>query len=134
MLAAKMMRRLRETGYSAKSIGAGCTFRDGSYWHQTKKCTEACFATSDIFTSVQLLLTHAPHNSIHTLCISIPTIEKGLYIQQTFDEQELKKRVLTQAIDKIEQRYGAMSITSAVTLNAPQRVLDRIAFGKSALQ
>ena len=66
--------------------------------------------------------------------MSVPRIEKGLYTQQTFDEQELKKRAVTQAVDSIEHRYGAMSITSAITLRTPQRILDRIAFGKSALQ
>lgn len=134
MLTAKMMGRLRNTGCSATSIGIGCAFRDGSYWHQTKKCATACFATSDLFTSVRPLLVHAPHKPIHTLFVSVPTIEKGLYAQQTFDEQELKKRALTQAVDSIEKRYGAMTITSAVTLDAPQRIMDRIAFGKSALQ
>ena len=132
-LVAKMAGRLRIDKCVAHGIAAGASFVDGTFWQKHTKLSQSVFATEDIFVFIQKLFQNVPHKPIHTVFVSLYDLTKSLYAQLTCDDLELKKIARTQAIDSIYTRFGQNAITSAVTLQSSQKIVDRIAFGKSSL-
>lgn len=132
-LVAKMAARLREDGCCAGGVMAGCSFSDRSYWHKSTKLHAPVYATEDIFSAVMNICTHAPAKPIHTVFVGVYDVTAHLYSQLTFDEKELQKQARTKAIDRIYRRFGLGAVTTGFALSAQQKIVDRIAFGKSTL-
>jgi len=132
-LVAKMAARFRGDGFVAYGVIAGASFTDRTFWQKHTKMTTPFYATEDIFFLTQSLFQHAPVKPIHTVFVGVYDLKANLYAQLTCDEVELKKIARTQAIDRIYARFGQDAITTAVTLEASQKIVDRIAFGKNSL-
>lgn len=132
-LVAKMALRLRSDRCVARGVMTGVNYTDRTFWQKHTKVQTPLFATEDIFLYTQSLFQMAPNKPIHTVFIGVYDLEEHLYAQLTCDDREIKKIARTQAIDHIHARFGLYAITSAVTLNTPQKIEDRIAFGKSSL-
>lgn len=132
-LVAKMAARFRGDGFVAHGIVAGASFTDRTFWQKHTKIPTPLYATEDIFFLTQSLLQNAPAKPIHTVFVGVYDLKTNLYTQLTWDEVERKKIARTQAIDHIYARFGQNAITSAVTLKASQKIVDRIAFGKNSL-
>ncbi len=132
-LVAKMAARFRNDGFVAYGIVAGASFIDRTFWQKHTKIPTPLYATEDIFPLIQSLLQNAPAKSIHTVFVGVYDLKENLYAQLTCDEVELKKIARTQAMDRIYARFGQDAITTAITLRASQKIVDRIAFGQSSL-
>ncbi|MFZ2025043.1 MAG: hypothetical protein WAV51_02075 [Microgenomates group bacterium] len=132
-LVAKMGIRLRKDFCRAQGIMAGCSFIDGTYWQKHTKLQRALYATEDLFPLVHLLVRQAPEKPIHTVFVGVYDIVSDLYTQLTLDDSEVQKQARTVAIDHIISRFGQNSITTALAMQADQKILDRIAFGKGGL-
>ena len=132
-LVAKMAARFRRDGFVAQGIAAGASFTDRTFWQKHTKTTTPVYATEDIFFLAQSLLQQAPMKPIHTVFVGVYDLKAHLYAQLTCDDAELKKIARTQAVDRIYARFGQDAITTALTLSTPQKIIDRIAFGKSSL-
>jgi DNA polymerase-4 len=132
-LVAKMAGRFRADRFVANGMVAGASFTDRTFWQKHTKTKIPFYATEDIFFFIQSLLESAPNKPIHTVFVGVYDLTASLYTQLTWDETESKKIARTQAIDRIYTRFGQNAITSAITLNASQTIIDRIAFGKHSL-
>jgi DNA polymerase-4 len=132
-LVAKMGIRLRKDACRAQGIMAGCAYTDRTYWQKRTKLQHPVYATEDLFSYVCCLLEKAPKKRIHTVCVGVYDVVPDLYVQMTLDDREIQKRARTVAIDHIAERFGPNSITTALAMQAEQKILDRIAFGKGGL-
>lgn len=130
-LCEKMGRRLRRAGLSATGVHVGCVYRDWSYWHKGKKTNRQLYTTAELYRHAQSLLHMRTENKpIAKLSVScyglspIATSQIGL-----FEDEPSKLRHVSDAMDKINDRYGEFVITPALMMDMEQTILDRIAFG-----
>jgi DNA polymerase-4 len=122
--------RLRTAGYLARGIHLGISYRDHSYWHKGRMLPQAIFATKDVFREVYKLLEIAGENGpVRELDVSVFNLESKKFLQLDLENQTLSKLNLVAAVDKINNRYGMFTLTSAAQLTAKSLVPDRIAFG-----
>lgn len=122
--------RLRTAGYTARGVHLGIAYRDHSYWHKGRMLPQAIFATGDIFCEIYKLLELAGENgSVREIAVSVFSLEPAKFLQLDLENQTLPKLKLTEAMDKINHRYGMFTLTTAAQLTAKSLVPDRIAFG-----
>ncbi|MBI2028879.1 hypothetical protein HYT02_00485 [Candidatus Gottesmanbacteria bacterium] len=128
-LVEKMGRRLRRGGYTAQGIHVSCLLSDYSYWHQGNKTEKAMYTNTELYREALKILKRKPDKEVKILAVSCYLLEKNLYNQLGFFEDEASKRKLSQAVDKINDRYGDFVVSSARMMGLDNKVLDRIAFG-----
>jgi DNA polymerase-4 len=129
-LVMKMARRLRKDTFSAKGVGISLLFADRSHFGLQHKGDTPLFADADFYERARILLSKAPDKPVRILGVSCFDLAEDLYAQESLFEQDNRKQILTQALDKVHDRYGDFVVTSGRMLHLEQRVLDRIAFGK----
>ncbi len=127
-LVAKMGKRLRDGGFVASGVRASCLFADHTYWNHGEKSTTAFYADADFYKRAKAILMTAPAKPVRILAISSFNLQKSLYQQESLFVEERRKRLLTQAIDQIADRWGDGTIVSGRVLGTAQQILDRIAF------
>lgn len=132
-LVAKMCIRLRKDRCRASGIMVGCSFTDGTYWQKRKKLSMAVYATEDVFSLTQSLIRLAPSKPIHTVFTGVHDLVSDLYTQLPLDEKEVQKQARTAALDQLTCRFGQHIITTGLAIDAEQKIVDRIAFGKGGL-
>lgn len=130
-LVMKMGRRLRKDGFTAHGVGIFTLFADRSHWGLQHKIETSLFADTDFYERVRMLLRDAPLKPIRILAISCFQLTKDLYSQQYLFVEENKKQALTWAIDRIQDRFGDFVIAPGRMLAMNEKVLDRIAFGRT---
>lgn len=130
-LVMKMGRRLRKDGFTARGVGVFILFADHSHWGLQHKIETPLFADTDFYERARALLRESPLKPIRILAISCFQLTKDLYSQQYLFTEENKKRILTQLIDKVQDRFGEFAVTPGRMLAMNEKVLDRIAFGRT---
>lgn len=129
-LVEKMGARLRKANYTAQGIHVSCLLSDYSYWHRREKTVIPLYTNSDLYKEAQKILLTKPKNKlVRILAVSCHYLQKNLFRQTSLLTDEIKKQRLTQAIDEINDRYGAFVVYSARMMGMENKVLDRIAFG-----
>lgn len=126
-LCEKVGRRLRLGGLEARGIYVGGVSR---------KLPQPIFTTENIFFSgLELLrrgldpLGSKPNRLITVLAVGVFNLSPSLYQQQSLFEDQIKKKNLTQAMDKINNKFGEFSVTTGNVLGMDKKILDRVAFG-----
>ncbi len=130
-LVVKMGNRLRTSGYMARGITIALqygSYRD--YWHAQELLSQPIYASNDFFFHAKTILQSAPDLPVRNLAVSCYRLSKDLYTQQSLLESDTKKECVTQCIDTLSAKYGDFTVTPARMLQAKQKVLDRISFGK----
>ncbi len=132
-LVMKMGKRLREAGCTAHGVGLSLLFTDYSHWHTQEKHMVPLFADSDFYERMRDILKVAPERPVRILAVFCYQLDHDIYTQMSLLPEENKKRDITIAIDKVQERFGDFVITPGRMMNMEQRVLDRIAFGKASI-
>lgn len=129
-LVEKMGARLRRGNYTAQGVHLSCLFSDYSYWHKGVKTLTPLYSNSDLYKEAEKILFKKPENKlVRILAVSCHYLQKNLFMQTSLLTDELKKHKLIQAIDKVNNRYGAFVVCSARMMGLDNKILDRIAFG-----
>ncbi|KKS83770.1 MAG: Nucleotidyltransferase/DNA polymerase involved in DNA repair [Candidatus Gottesmanbacteria bacterium GW2011_GWA1_43_11] len=126
----KVGRRLRRNNLTAQGIHLSLGY-DHGYWHKGRKLVERIYTTADLFNASKQLLREAlPLKPVRSLSVTCFNLAENLYTQTCVFTDEVKKRALTQALDRINDRWGEFSIAPATMLGIHRegKVLDRIAF------
>ena len=87
------------------------------------------FADSDFFHWAHTLLVQAPQKPVRILAVTSYDLLPQGSGQMTLWNTDEKKRKITNALDKIADRFGEFTVTPGRMLAMEQKVLDRIAFG-----
>lgn len=128
----KLGRRMRRAGKSALGIHIGLIYEDWTYWHRGRKMHQPLYSTQEIFTKTMWVFNQQPDTKtvakISVSCYDlIPCKSNQLSLLD--DLQTEKKTNLTNALDKINDRYGEYVITPALMMGMNDLILDRVAFG-----
>ena len=125
-----MGRRLRRNNLTAQGIHLSCNFVDWSFWHTGHKFPHKMYASSDLFLAAKQLLKMVPLTKpVRILSVNCYDLESDLYAQLALFSQEIKKRALSGALDKINNKWGEFTITPGIMHGMKGEILDRIAFG-----
>mgnify|MGYP002863287259 CR=1 FL=1 len=127
----KMGRRLRHNGFSAQGVHVACIYNDWTHWHRGRKFHMPLFTTNELFTKTILILNEQPDKKpITKFSVSCFDLIAGETPQLSlFDTQIDKKRELSKAMDKINDRYGEYIVTPALMIGMGGEIVDRISFG-----
>lgn len=129
-LTQKTAQRLRRRGYACQGVHVSILFRDGTHWHKSSKTQRVLFATSDIYQHIFSLFVCRPYRgNVTHLAITCFNLQQLGTLQLDIFHETIKKKSLTQAIDKINERWGEYVLTPARMLGTSKHVPDRIAFG-----
>ncbi len=129
-LVEKMGRRLRRNSLTAQGIHLGMGFTNGSFWHHGHKLRQQMYTSSDLFNAAITLLNQAkPLLPVATIAVTCFGLKQDLYNQLTIFTDESRKRSLTRALDKINDKWGEFSMVPGTSLKLRYNILDRISFG-----
>jgi DNA polymerase IV len=130
-LTEKMGRRLRRAQKSARGIHVACGYIDSSWWHKGKTFDAELFTTDELFKKVMLVFNMQPIRKVVTkLDICCFDLMDSKAVQETlFDTEVGRKRYLSKALDRINDRYGEYTVYPALMHGREKEVIDRIAFG-----
>lgn len=130
-LCEKMGRRLRGADLVASGVHIAVCFDDWSFWHKGKKLNEYLYTTQELYSKIMSLFYQRQNfravRKISVSCFDLASIN-DLTIN-LFDDSIEKKRKISRAMDKINDRYGEYIIVPAIMMDMKNVVLDRIAFG-----
>lgn len=129
-LVQKMSGRMRKAGYLAHGVHLSLLYKNRSFWHHGKSVKEDLFSNGDIYKIAYKILLHSPYKlPVHTIAVSCFNLSKIKNSQLDFFDNIQKKKLLTDALDDISERWGDFVITPAMMLNTKDLVKDRISFG-----
>ncbi|OGK52844.1 hypothetical protein A2970_02215 [Candidatus Roizmanbacteria bacterium RIFCSPLOWO2_01_FULL_44_13] len=131
MLTEKMGRRLRDSDQTASGIHLGLLYDDWTFWHRGRKFNESLYTTQELFKKIMILFREQPAKKVvrkmAVSCFSLmPVADQTLSL---FEDNAEKKRKISAAVDKINDRYGEYVVTPALMIKSKKTILDRIAFG-----
>jgi DNA polymerase-4 len=123
--------RMRRAGFSARGVHVGLLYKDRSFWHHGSVIkSEALFNSNDIYKFAYRILSHSPyHKPVANLSVSLFDLKKSNFSQLDLFNDLTKKTHLTQALDKINEKWGDFVITPAMMIDARDKIPDRVAFG-----
>jgi DNA polymerase-4 len=130
-LCEKTGRRMRRAGFGAHGIHIALVYGDFSHWHKGKTVSTTLYATQDIYRKAQLLMGQQPEKKrvakISISCFDLtPQPREQLRL---FEDEDTKNWSASDAMDKINDRYGEFVITPALMMGMDELVVDRISFG-----
>jgi DNA polymerase-4 len=128
-LCEKVGTRLRGNNLEAQGIAVSCSYNDHTYFHKSRKLASKIFTTPEIYQQSLRILSHGVTKPVSLLAVTAFSLTQSLYQQQTLFENQNKKRLLAQALDEVNNKYGNFSVTFGNTLGLSQKILGRIAFG-----
>jgi DNA polymerase-4 len=127
-LCEKTGRRLRRARFSALGVHVSCVYTDSSYWHTGRKSDIPVYTTRDIFLRAVGLLnlsgyTRRVRNLAVTVYDLIPAAGEQLEMFSS------PAHAVSDAMDRINDRWGEFSVTPALMMGMDGTILDRISFG-----
>ncbi|MDO8551828.1 MAG: DNA polymerase IV [bacterium] len=122
--------RMRTAGFKARGVHLSLVYRDWGFWHKSLTLSNFVFDSRDIYKIAMNILHQSPYQKpVRILAESCFNLEKQEYSQLTLLEDLLKKESLIKAVDEINQKWGAFTLTPAGMIGTSDSVPDRIAFG-----
>lgn len=130
-LCEKMGRRLRRHNLTAKGIHVALVYEDWTYWHKGRQVDGKMYATMELYRKAQWMMNQAPQGLVVSkMSVSCYDLEPcGESQMSLFDAGPEKIRRVSDALDKINDKYGEFIITPAIMMGMDDTVIDRIAFG-----
>ena len=129
-LSEKVGRRLRRKGKRGKVCWIGWKYIYGGGFARQQQLDESIDDGYDIFRhTYKHLAGKVLHDKISKIYISVSGLEEAKHLQLSFLEDKLKKSRLLQSMDKINDKYGEMTVTRGMHKNWTEEIRDRVAFG-----
>jgi DNA polymerase-4 len=133
-LSEKMGRRLRKHGYQATGIHVGLVYDDHTFWHHGHKTSYALYTTRELYQSAKLILEMQPIRKVVVkLMVRCFDLLPNTSSQPTLFDMENKGKNISDALDRVNDRYGEYTIMPASMMDMSKTIVDRIAFGKAGI-
>ena len=130
-LCEKTGRRLRLMNMEAGSLSLGITYFYGQSMRRSFKTKESLFRTEDIFLNVESVFLEQNINlPIKNLAISVSRLSPNSN-QMSFFENNIDKKNLSLALDKINNKYGEYTVVPGQMFGMSGVAQDRIGFRKA---
>ncbi|HET7827846.1 MAG TPA: hypothetical protein VFK97_03195 [Candidatus Saccharimonadales bacterium] len=122
--------KLRYKGFCARGISLHIQYKTGDAWHSRRAFKTSFYTTPEIFRRALLLFNQHPRlDRIVMLSVSCYLLEPATANQLSILEEVNKEAFLTEAVDKINDRFGNYTVTFANSLGADQQIKQKIPFG-----
>lgn len=128
-LVAKAARRLRASGFTARSVALDLRFEDGSTWHSSNTLQTAIFSDLDLLLTALSLQRSDLCKKVKKIAFTCYTLNKDS-TQLSCLSDILKQSSLTNSLDQINDRWGEYTITYGSMFGTQAHVKDAIAFGR----
>ncbi len=130
-LCEKTGRRLRDLGMEAEGISIGITYFYGKPIHKSFKTRERMFRTEDIFSNVEsFFVCQNIFLPVKNLAVSVTRLTP-VSSQMNIFEDNLSKKNLSLALDKINDKYGEYTVVPGQMFDMDGVARDRIGFRKT---
>jgi DNA polymerase-4 len=127
-LCEKTGRRLRRATYSAQGVHVSCVYRDLSWWHLGRKFNVPVYTTRDIYIKALRLLNLSGYpKRVRNLAVSVYDLIPSA--SEQLEPFSSPTHAVSDAMDKINDRWGEFVITPALMMDMDDIILDRISFG-----
>jgi DNA polymerase IV len=129
-LCEKAGRRLRDSDLEAESMHVGWSYlREGGYF-RSFKTKEKLFTTEEIFKYANQVLEKAQlAMPVRMLAVSVGSLS-SVTSQMSFFEDNLSKKDLSRALDKINDKFGEFTVVRGQMFGTEDMARDRIGFRK----
>jgi len=94
---------------------------------------DVIWTNGELFSAVLPVLREAPVKPVRIIAVHVYGLSDVECHQQSLFETDGKSRDVEKAVDTIRDRWGEEALISGTVLQSTQKVLDRIAFGRSGL-
>jgi DNA polymerase IV len=122
--------RMRRAGFSARGVHVALLYRDHSFWHHGSVGHQQIFTSNDIYKHAYKIMVSSPYQkSVANISVSLFDLKKSNFSQLDLFNEITKKVNLSNAVDKIKEKWGDFIITPAMMLGTEDKVPDRVAFG-----
>lgn len=131
-LCEKMGRRVRRAGYAARGIYLSLSFTNSTHFHTGHLVGYQMYTTWDFYQEAYAILTRAVSSGtiVSQMSVSCYDLEKVRVVEDgLFDRSRSRRKLVSDAVDKMNDRYGEFVITPASMMRMDSVILDRIAFG-----
>jgi DNA polymerase IV len=122
---------MRKQGYYSKGVHVSVVYEDWTMWHRGKVSEGDIYATAEIYKACQRLLSSQPGRAkiakLSVSCFDLRVMRREQL--RLFHDQQETLWDLTEAIDKVNSRYGMFVLTPALMMGMDDVVIDRISFG-----
>ena len=122
--------KLRYRGAEARGVCVWVEFSMGGGWRDKRMHRSTFYTNQDIWERVARLFDHRPkHMVVRTMGLYLYELTPSTRSQLGLFDDVIKKDYLTQAMDEINDFYGAFTVFSADTLVGTRNVKQKIPFG-----
>lgn len=127
----KVGRRMRKYGYTARGIHLSLGFDRRFWWGKSRDTKTIMYSDADIYFHARKLLYEAViPDLVSNISVSVyGLIEVEPEQLSIFGGTRMDGKALSDALDKINDRYGEFTIVPAVMANMENVILQRVAFG-----
>lgn len=133
-LCEKMGRRLRSKNLGAQGIHLSLLYTDSTHWNHGHKTQERLYTTKDLFERAKTILFSQPEPKVvRILAVNCFALFDWQPEQPSLFEDHKRTVQLTQALDRVNDRFGDFTVIPATIMGMDNIILDRIAFGKSGI-
>lgn len=123
--------RLRKAGLFANGVHLAISYRDGSFWHKGVKTKNVIIDNNDIYKEAVYLLKESPSVELpRVIAVNVYNLNLNKNLQLDIFSDQIKKTKLSDATDKINNKWGLYTIHSARMSMDSTVVQDRISFGQ----
>lgn len=131
-LALRAASRMRSFGMQTNKIMCGFSYvYHGGVWHSWR-LPVALYNSSDIVRESARIFSHSIEQKVRLIAVSLRNLTP-ISNQLSLFSSQIKNTNLTQAIDKLNQRYGEFTILPGSVLPFTSYAPDRIGFRKSVM-
>ena len=128
-LVAKAARRLRASGFTARSVALSLRFEDGTTWHASHHLQTSIFSDADLFVTALSLQRTDLCKKVKKIAFTCYGLNKDS-AQLSYLLDQVKQKSLVTALDSLNDKWGEHTITYGSFLGSEGHVRDAIAFGR----
>ena len=122
--------KLRYKGFSARGLMVYARYLSGDYWYERRMFKTTFFSNAEVHRRAQLLFNRRPHHDyvreIGVTCYQLSPSERN---QVSLLDEVNQENWLTEAVDRINERYGEFTVTFASSFPSRGIVRQKIPFG-----
>ena len=122
--------KLRYKGFSARGIMVYARYLGGDYWYERRMFKTTFFSNAEVHRRAQLLFNRRPHHDyvreIGVTCYQLTPSDRA---QVSLLDAVNRENWLTEAIDRVNERYGEFTVTFAGSYASRGIVKQKIPFG-----
>ena len=121
--------KIRFRNVEARGICVWASYVNGENWHSKRMYKSTFYTNAEVYRRALELFNQRPHGKVRTMGIYCYQFEKSKVSQLSMFEDVEKERWLTQAVDEINDFYGAFTMHAATTIEGKKIIKQKIPFG-----